>query len=32
VKIGHVIPEALFKTVAAVLAFVFRKKQQRAEA
>jgi flagellar biosynthetic protein FlhB len=31
-KVGHTIPEALYKTVAAVLAFVFRKKQARAEA
>jgi flagellar biosynthetic protein FlhB len=32
VKVGHTIPEALYKTVAAVLAFVFKKKQARAEA
>jgi flagellar biosynthesis protein FlhB len=32
VRVGHTIPEALYKTVAAVLAFVFRKNQARAEA
>jgi flagellar biosynthesis protein FlhB len=32
VKVGSTIPEALYKTVAAVLAFVLRRKQARAEA
>jgi flagellar biosynthesis protein FlhB len=32
VKVGATIPEALYKAVAAILAFVLRKKQARAEA
>jgi len=32
VRVGHTIPQALYKAVAAVLAFVLRKKQARAEA
>ena len=32
VKVGHTIPQTLYKAVALVLAFVLRKKQARAEA